>query len=276
MATPLAIMTNVGSLAAQSNLLMTGRAMNKNIAHLSSGLRISSSAEDPAGMAVSESMRAQLRGFKQAFRNANDAVSLLQVAESGYQSVSDILVRMREIAVEAASETLSDTERGFLDVEFQVLIGEIDRIANGVEYNGITLLDGTNATLTFQVGTRNGANDQIVATTDAVDATTLGVNADDVTTLATAQTAIDTLDAAIETLNTSRTNIGSAVSQLNLAVDHLSNTIESYGAAVGNIRDADMAEESAEFSKHQVLQQAGVAMLAQANALPNLALRLLS
>ena len=274
----LAIMTNAGSLRAQSNLANTGRNMNKAIGRLSSGLRVQSAADDAAGLAVSENMRGQLRGFKQALRNANDGVSILQTAESAYQSISDSLIRMRELAIEAANDSLGDTERGFLDTEFQDLITEITRISDVTEFNGIKLLDGSAGaagTMTFQVGTRNTVDDRVTVSLTDQDSTTLGVNASAVDSLASAQSAVDDIDAALEDLNTDRADLGATINALNVSITNLSTTIENYGAAVGVIRDADIGAESAEFARHQVLQQAGVAMLSQANALPNLALRLL-
>ena len=279
MGNALAIMTNSGSLTAQTNLMRTTKAMNKSIGRLSSGLRVTSSSDDAAGLAVSENMRAQLRGFQQANRNANDGIAIVQTAEAAYQSISDTLIRMRELAVEGANDSISDTERGFLDQEFQDLIGEIDRISNVTEFNGINLLDGTAGsagTLTFQVGTRNSTNDRITVDLNDEDATALGVNASAVDVISTAQDAIDEIDTALESLNTDRASLGATINSLSLSVNNLAATIENYGNAVGNIRDTDIGAESAEFSKQQVLQQAGVAMLSQANALPNLALRLLS
>ena len=274
----LAIMTNAGSLRTQSNLMSTTKALNKTIGRLSSGLRIQSAADDAAGMAVTENMRGQLRGFKQALRNANDGVSILQTAESAYQSISDTLIRMRELAVEAANDSLSDTERGFLDTEFQDLEAEITRISDVTEFNGIQLLDGTagtGGTMTFQVGTRNSTDDRITVDMEDQDSTALGVNASAVDTQANAQAAIDEIDTALESLSTDRSTLGSTINTLNVAVTNLGTTIENYGSSLGQIRDADIGAESAEFARHQVLQQAGVAMLSQANAMPNLALRLL-
>jgi flagellin len=279
MGNALAIMTNSGSLTAQTNLMRTTKAMNKSIGRLSSGLRVTSSSDDAAGLAVSENMRAQLRGFQQANRNANDGIAIVQTAEAAYQSISDTLIRMRELAVEGANDSISDTERGYLDQEFQDLIGEIDRISNVTEFNGINLLDGSagsGGTLTFQVGTRNSTNDRITVDLNDEDATALGVNASAVDVISTAQDAIDEIDTALESLNTDRASLGATINSLSLSVNNLAATIENYGNAVGNIRDTDIGAESAEFSKQQVLQQAGVAMLSQANALPNLALRLLS
>ena len=274
----LGIGTNTGSISAQTSLNRTARSMHKSIQRLSSGMRIQSASDDAAGMTVSENMRAQLGGFQQAMRNANDGAALLQVAESGYQSISDVLVRMRELAVQGANDSLSDTERGYLDTEFQELVSEIDRVADTTEYNGINLLDGTagtGGTMTFQVGTRNSTDNRVTATLNNQDATVLGVNASAVDSLANAQGAIDDIDSALEDLQTDRATVGAAISTLDSAVDHLSSTIENYGSALGQIRDTDMAAESAAFASQQVLQQAGVAMVAQANAQPSLALRLL-
>ena len=279
MASPLAINTNVGSLAAQRQLTKTSRSMQQSISRLSSGLRVQSAADNAAGMAVAENMRAQQGCYKQAMRNANDGVAVLQTAESGYQNISDLLVRMRELAVQAANDSISNTERGYLNTEFSDLRSEIDRVAAVTEYNGINLLDGTAGTsgaMEFQVGTRNSTDDQISISLVAQTATDLGVSSSVVTTQIAARNAIDSIDSAMETLNTNRATLGSTINTLNSAVDHLASTIENYGDALSQIRDADMAEESAQFSKTQVLQQAGVAMLSQANAQPNLVLRLLA
>ena len=280
MATPLAINTNVGSLTAQRNLQKTARGLHQSISRLSSGTRVNSAADNAAGMAVSENMRAQLKGFQQGMRNANDGVAVLQTAESGYQSLSDLLVRMRELAVQAANDSVSDTERGYLNTEFSDLIDEMDRISAVVEYNGIQLLDGTagsagNGLMVFQVGTRDSANDRIQIQLDAQDSTTLGVNADTISSQSDAQSAITAIDSALEILSTDRAQIGSTINTLNVAVDGLGSSIENYGTAMSQIKDTDMADESSAFSKSNVLQQAGVAMLSQANQTPNLVMRLL-
>ena len=280
MATPLAINTNVGSLTAQRNLQKTARGLHQSISRLSSGTRVNSAADNAAGMAVSENMRAQLKGFQQAMRNANDGVAVLQTAESGYQSLSELLVRMRELAVQSANDSVSDTERGYLNTEFADLINEMDRISSVVEYNGIQLLDGTagsagTGAMTFQVGTRDSVNDRINIQLDAQDSTTLGVNGDTIATQSGSQSAITAIDSALEILSTDRATIGSTINTLNVAVDGLASSIENYGTAMSQIKDTDMADESSAFSKSNVLQQAGVAMLSQANQTPNLVMRLL-
>jgi len=280
MATPLAINTNVGSLTAQRNLQKISRGLHQSISRLSSGTRINSAADNAAGMAVSENMRAQLKGFQQAMKNANDGVAVLQTAESGYQSISDLLIRMRELAVQSANDSVSDTERNYLNTEFTDLVSEIDRISNVVEYNGIQLLDGTagsggDGTMTFQVGTRDSANDRIIIKLNTQSATKLAVNDDVISSQIDAQSAITAIDSALEFLSTDRAEIGSTINTLNVAVDGLGSSIENYGNALSQIKDTDMAEESSAFSKNNVLQQAGVAMLSQANQTPNLVMRLL-
>ena len=280
MAAPLAINTNAGSLTAQRNLTSNARGMSQSISRLSSGLRIQSAADNTAGMAVAENMRAQQGGFKQAMKNANDGVAVLQTAESGYQSISDILIRMRELAVQSANDSISDTERGFLQTEFSDLESEIDRISAVTEYNGIKLLDGTaggnaSGNMVFQVGTRNTSDDQVSIQLVSQNASALGMNDGSISSQASAQANISAIDDALEALSTDRARIGSTINELNHAVDNLAATVANYGNALSQIRDADMAEESAAFAKRNVLQQAGVSMLSQANQQPNLVMRLL-
>jgi len=263
----------------QRNLIGTGRALNKSIERLSSGLKINSASDDAAGLAVSEGLRAQVRGFEQAMENANDAMSILSTTEGAYNSISDILIRMRELAVQSANDSLTNTERAYLDTEFTQLIGEITRVSDVAEYNGIKLLDGTagdgSGNMIFQVGTRNTLNDQIGITLSDQDATSLGVGALQVDNLANSQNAITTIDTALSTLATDRATLGSTVNQLTAVVNNLGLTIENLSAANSQIRDTDVAAESAEFTKSQVLMQAGTSMLSQANGIPQLALSLL-
>jgi len=280
MSTPLAINTNVGSLNAQRNLVKAGRNLGSSIEKLSSGLRINSAADDAAGKAISEGLRAQNDGFKQAVENANDAVSILSTAEGAMNAISDVLIRMRELAVQASNDSLTTVERGYVNTEFTQLATEITRISDVTEFNGIKLADGSagagsDGALVFQVGTRNTVNDRIGITLGDQDATALGVNASTVDTLANAQASITTLDAAISTLATSRATLGATVNQLTAAVDNLGVTVENMAAAASQITDTDVAAESANFTKNQVVMQAGVSMLSQANGLPSLALRLL-
>jgi len=280
MASPLAINTNVGSLNAQRNLVKAGRSLNSSIEKLSSGLRINSAADDAAGKAVAEGIRAQNEGFKQATENANDAISILSTAEGAYNAIADTLVRMRELAVQASNDSLTSVERGYVNTEFTQLITEITRVSDVSEFNGIKLLDGTagagsDGAVVFQVGTRNTGNDRIGITLADTDSTALGVVAAATDTLANAQAAIATVDAAIGILATSRATLGATVNQLTAAVDNLGVTVENLSAAQSQILDTDVGMESANFTKSQVIMQAGVSMLAQANGIPSLALRLL-
>jgi flagellin len=275
----MAIMTNSSALNATRNLSSTGRKMNTSIQRLSSGLKINSASDDAAGIAVSVGLTAQTKGFQQAMENANEAIALLQTAEGSYNSVSDILIRMRELAVQSSSDTLTDKERAYLDTEFEDLTAEITRISDVAEYNGIQLLDGSAGdglgAMVFQVGTRNTVNDQIGITLKDQDAANLGVDVLDLTNLANSQAAITTIDSALDLLATDRATLGSKVNELTASVDNLSVTIENLSTANSQIKDADIASESADFTKHQVLMQAGVAMLSQANGVSQMALRLL-
>ena len=278
---PLAINTNLGSITAQKHVSSNSRNLQQSIQRLSSGLRLNSASDDAAGMAVATGLRAQVGGYQQASRNANDAVAILQTAEGAYNTVSDNLMRMRELAVQAASDGLTDTERDYIQTEFADIQADINRISSVTEYNGTKLLDGTagaSGTMTFQVGTRNTANDRITIDLKTIDTSASSLNVatatTGVSTLGAAQSAIAEIDNAIDFLSTERTNIGSKLNKLDNAVTNLGTTVQNLSQATSQIRDVDIASESASFASAQVLQQAGVSMLAQANQLPNLALRL--
>lgn len=284
MSAALGINTNVGSITAQNNITGNSKGLQKSIQRLSSGLRLNSAADDAAGMAVATGLRAQVGGFNQASRNANDAISILQTAEGAYNTVSDNLMRMRELAVQSASDGITDKERAYIKTEFQDIQDDIDRISNVTEYNGTNLLDGTagaagNGLMTFQVGTRDSTNDRITITLKDIDTGASSLNVAKTTTsvssLGGAQSAITEIDNAIDFLSTERTQIGSKLNKLDNAVTNLGTTVQNLSQATSQIRDVDVASESASFASHQVMQQAGVAMLAQANQMPNLALRLI-
>ena len=274
--------TNSGSMAAQRHLQRSNGAINESVGRLSSGLRVRSASDGSASMAVSENVRAQLGGFQRAARNINDTVSMANTAESGYQAISDMLVKMKQIAVESASDAVTDTERGFLATEFTAMADEMDRLVETLEFNGNTLLDGTagsagTGVVTVQAGMRNSGNDQLELTLNAVSSTSLGVNAaqTNVADITSAQTAVGDIDAAMETLNTSRMNIGSFINRADIAANSVQASVEQFSLGLGNARDASIAQESADFNKEQVMQQAGVSMLSQANAQANIALRLI-
>lgn len=255
-------------------------------------MRIESAADNAAGIAIRDNMRAQEKGLRQAQRNANDAVGMLNIAESGLQSISDISTRMRELAVQAANDSVSDTERGYLDTEFQDLKREIDRVSEVTEYNGIKLLNGSDfqsgttgpaiagytvgsdfSTFTFQIGARNTANDHVRV--DIASGVNTGLAALDLTDLANAQDAITGMDVALRYNNIGRARIGAKINTFVAASDYLASAILNVGDSISQIADTDMAQESAVFAREQVLRQAGVAMLSQANQQPNLVLRLL-
>ena len=276
MATSLSIVTNSGAMRSNRAVHNSSRAVHEAVNRMSSGLRVQSASDDAAALSTAENMRAQRRGIQQAIRNANDGVSILNTTEATYQSVSDTLVRMRELSVQAASDGLTDAERGHLDQEFQLLIQEIDRMASVAQFNDIQLADGSVPSLTFQVGYRNSGDDQITATLNDLRSAALGVNGQEVDTRAEAQVSIDAIDSAMETLSDDRSVIGSTINRLQAAVSNLMQTDANFGEAVGNARDADIGAESIGFAREQVLQQAGIAMIAQSNSLSQNALRLLN
>ncbi|MDD5308898.1 MAG: flagellin [Deltaproteobacteria bacterium] len=278
----LVINTNIASINAQRNLGKTQDSLNTSLARLSSGMRITAAKDDAAGLAISEKLRAQIRGLSQAERNANDGISLVQTAEGALNEVSGILIRMRELAVQASTGTLGDTERGYLDDEFGQLKDEIDRIATVTEFNGTKLLDGTaSAGVALQVGTQNTADDQISVTVGSMKTDALGgtTKLDDATaiidTAAHAQDVLDIIDEAITDVSSQRGSLGAAQNRLSITVNNLASTRENLAAANSRIRDVDVASETVDMTRSQILMQAGVAVLAQANQLPAMALSLL-
>lgn len=279
----LRINTNIASMNAQKNLATSQLSLNRSLDRLSSGLRITRAADDAAGLAISESLRAQIRGLSQAQRNANDGISVIQTAEGALNEISNILIRLRELAVQSASEgSISNTERSFLSNEFSSLQSEITRIANATSFGGRVLLDGslsgTGSQLTFQVGINNIATvDRITLSVGRADASGLSIQATDaaVSTIASAQSALAKVDSALSTVSTVRGDLGAAQNRLQSTINNLANSIENLSAANSRIRDADIAAETAALTRAQVLQQAGIAVLAQANVSSQVALTLL-
>jgi flagellin len=271
----LRINTNTASLNAQRNLAGTTDALQRSLERLSSGLRITRASDDAAGLAISERFRSEIRSLQQAQRNANDGISLLQIAEGALNETSGILIRMRELAIQSANGTLGAGERATLNSEFQDLIAEIGRIANVTEFNGTALLDGTAASVTFQVGVNNTANDRITVT--GVDATAAGVGVSGlaVDTVTNAQSALSGLDSAIDTVSSLRAGFGTAQNRLESTIRSIAVAVENTSAAESRIRDVDVASETAILTRNQVLQQAGIAVLAQANVSTQSALALL-
>jgi flagellin len=271
----LTILTNTASLSAQRNLANTQRAQQGNISRLSSGLRIAQASDDAAGLGISEKMRAQIKSLAQAGRNANDGVSMIQVAEGAMNEQAGILTRLRELAVESANGTLGASERGFITAEGTQLVSELSRIAAVTDFNGVKMLGANSGATSFQVDTGATLNDSISVTFAKTDATTMGVGALDFSSAASSQTAMGLIDTAITTLSTNRATIGAVQNRLNVTISNLSSAFDNVTAAESRIRDVDVASESAALTRNQILSQAGVAVLAQANQIPSLALSLL-
>jgi flagellin len=276
----ISINTNVASINAQRNLSSTQTRLTANYGRLSTGLRINTAADDAAGLAISERLKSQIRSMSQAERNGNDGISLLQTAEGAMNQVSGVLTRIRELAVQSANGTLGATERTYIDNEKTALLQEIDRIAASTEFNGINLLNGGAAgvSFTFQVGTHGTANDTVTATIPDMTTTTLGAGAlatVDLTTQAGAQAALSTLDTSIDNVSTARATLGTAQNRLQVSIANLGNARENLSAANSRIADVDVAAETADMTRNNILTQSGVAVLAQANQMPQIALKLL-
>lgn len=271
------INTNIASLNAQRNLSASQSSLTTSLQRLSSGLRVNSAKDDAAGLAIAERMNAQVKGMNVAIRNANDAISLSQTAEGALGKVGDALQRMRELSVQSANASNGASDRANLQTEYAQLGAEVTRVLTGTKFNGTNLLN-TAATLTFQVGANNVATDQIaIATTDltAGAGITAAVGANISTSQATAQAAIDSLDTAIGEITTARATFGAAQNRFDSVISNLQVAAENQAAARSRITDTDFAAETANMTRGQILQQAGTAMLAQANALPNTVLTLL-
>jgi flagellin len=269
----LRVNTNIASLNAQRNLFTVTSRLQGNFARLSSGLRIATAADDAAGLGISERMRADIRSFTVAGRNAQDGISLAQTEEGALNEVSNMMARMRELAMQASNGTLSTTDRLTIDTEFQALIQEIDRVATQTEFNGITLLDGTNATTDIQVGIDAGQT--ITITNQDATAATLGIDALDVTDATNANAALTALDTAIDSVNTSRGSLGASQNRLQSSLASILNVRENLSASESRIRDVDVASESADLTRNSIMQQAATSILAQANMQPSIALSLL-
>ena len=285
----LGINTNVASLTAQKNLSGSGIGLNNAIARLSSGLRVNSAKDDAAGLAIAERMQAQIKGYDVAGRNANDGISLLQVADGAMGKISDNLQRMRELAVQAKNGTLNPTDRVNLNREYTELANEVDRIVTGSSFNGNPMFNAANKTLSFQVGTGNATSDTLalnltdngqaagndLTTTLTNGAASIQANLNAVDTVANATTAITRLDASIDAITGIRAVVGAGQSRLEQVAAFADVSSTNLQAARGRIMDADFAKETANLTRSQILQQAGTAMLAQANQLPNNVLSLL-
>jgi flagellin len=271
----LTINTNVISLNAQRNTSMTQSSLATSMQRLSSGLRVNSAKDDSAGLAIAERMNAQVRGMNVAIRNANDGISLAQTAEGALGKVGDMLQRMRELAVQAANATNGASDRANLNAEFQELDAEITRTLGAAQFNGIAILAGGAGAQQFQVGANATDTVTITTTNMATNADIVAVNSGDVTSAANATTALGLIDTALNTVNAQRALYGAAQNRFDSIVATLQISAENQAAARGRIMDADFASETANLSRAQILQQAGTAMIAQANQLPQSVLSLL-
>ncbi len=274
----LRISTNIASLNAQKNLAFTQRASERSLARMSSGFRINQAADDAAGLAISEQLKGQIRGLRQAGRNAQDGISLVQVAEGGLSETSNMLIRLRELGVQASSDTIGDTERKFVDVEYQQLKSEIQRISEVTTFNGRDLLNGTGGVIDIQVGTHNDAfKDRISFNASAANSSieSLGLTSEGASSKEMAQMSIDAVDKAIVSVNAIRANFGAMQNRLTSTTANIAISDENLSAANSRIRDTDVAAESSELTRNNILMQAGIATLAQANQTSQMALKLL-
>jgi flagellin len=273
----LSIRTNVASLNAQRNLTSTQSSLSTSMARLSSGYRITSAADDAAGLGISTKLTANIRSYNQAARNANDGISIVQSAEAALNETANILTRLRELATESASDGIGNTERGYVQKEARALTDELERIAQVTDYNGTKLLNGAASTLDFQVGIENSGFDRISFTT--IDATTaaagLNVTGLDISSKTSAQSALSTLDSALQKVSDARATLGAAANRFQSSINNIQAFSESLSAANSRIKDVDIAQETSNLAQYQILQQAGISVLAQANQTPQMALKLL-
>ncbi len=274
----LRINTNIMSINGQRNLRGSRMAMESTSEKLSSGYRINKSADDAAGLAISENLQAQIRSFKQTARNAQDGISFIQVAEGGMNETSNMVMRLRELSVQAASDTIGPREREYLNREVQQLKSEMERIAQGTEYNGTQLLNGTGGRLEFQIGIKNDPFlDRIAydASLTNVSLASLGLSDIDVAEKSNAQEGLAALDNSFRIINSNRAQLGALQSRLNSTISNTEVAIENFSAARSRIRDADIANETSEMARSTIMQQAGISVLAQANQTQAMALKLL-
>jgi flagellin len=277
----ISVLTNSASLTAQRNLASTQESLSASIGRLSSGMRINSASDDAAGLGISENLQANIQSLGQAQRNTNDAISMSQVAEGSMNDMQGIVSRMRELAVQSSNSTLGSNERGYIQTEYSQLSSEINRISSVTNFDGQNLLDGSaSAGLTFQVGINNSSNDRIAMsitklTTSTLGSSSLHIASASLSTATNAQAAIGTFDKAIQQLSQARAKLGATQNRMQITVSNLSVTSDNLTAADSRIRDVDVASESSNLTKNQILSQAGLAVLSQANQIPQAAISLL-
>ena len=272
----LRVNTNVTSINAQRNLSTVTDRLGTNFRRLSTGLRISTAADDAAGLAISERLRSQVRSLEQAKRNANDGISFVQTAEGALNEVSSILTRLRELAIQSSNGSVSGQDKETLDEEFQSLISEVNRIGRSTEFNGIKLLDGSNTSVNFQVGFGTTNNiDTLAVSLAAALSTSLALQSLDIGSGGVTTTAITNIDSAINKISSLRGSLGAIQNRLGSTINNLAIQVENLSSAESRIRDVDVAYETAQLTRNNILQQASISVLAQANAQPQSALQLL-
>ncbi|MFT4841518.1 MAG: flagellin [Planctomycetota bacterium] len=272
----LRVNTNVASINAQRNLSTVSERLGGNFRRLSTGLRISTAADDAAGLAISERLRSQVRSLEQGKRNANDGISLVQTAEGALNEVSSILIRLRELAIQSSNGTVSDQDKSTLDEEFSSLVSEVNRIGQSTEFNGIKLLDGSSSSISFQIGfgTTTGV-DTLSVSLSAALSTSLALDSLDIGSTGSTTTAITNIDSAINSVSSLRGSLGAVQNRLGSTINTLAITSENLSAAESRIRDVDVAYETAQLTRNNILQQAAISVLSQANSAPQSALQLL-
>lgn len=274
----LRIATNTAALNAQRRMAMTRQDLDGNLERLASGSRINHAGDDAAGLAISENLRAQIRGFSQAKRNGMDGISLIQVSEGGLNEISNMLIRLRELSIQAASDTIGETERQFVDREFQSLKQEVDRIANSTQFNGNQLLNGRGGIFEIQIGVHNNPIlDRVVYNGERADATVdaLKLGGESVATKQGAQLSLSVIDDALVRVNSIRADLGAIQNRLQSTINNIDIGIENLSSANSRIRDTDLAVEVSQLTKNNILMQAGIAVLGHANNTNSAAIKLL-
>jgi flagellin len=271
----LIVNNNPASISAQRNLSTSTASLGRSVERLSSGLRITRAADDAAGLGLSETLRAHIRSINQAVRNSSDGISLTQIADGAAATIGNLLGRLRELASQSSSGTVGATERSYIDQEFLALRSEIDRIAQVTEFNGQALTSGSSISFSIQVGFKSGSGNTLSMDLNQLTISTLGISSVNVSSAANAQSALSNIDSAISSVATARAEYGSLQNRFEATIANLAVSSENLTAAESRIRDADIAYETSQFTKNQVLVQTGIAVLAQANTLPQQALALL-
>ena len=273
----MSIRTNIASLNAQRNLYNTQNTLDSSLSRLSSGFRITKAGDDAAGLGISTKLESQIRSYSQAVRNANDGISVIQSTESALNEQANVLTRLRELAMQSASDGVGDSERAYVQKESTALVAELQRISQVTEYNGTKLLNGANATLDFQVGIYSTTNDAISFTTLNATTGTAGLNVSGMSmaSKASALAALASVDSALASVSSARADLGANGNRFASAISNIQSFAESLSAANSRIKDVDVAEETSRMSRSQILLQAGVSVLAQANQMPQMALKLL-